>query len=147
MKKLFLLSIVLPLLFLGCSASISNIRANPVKYNGEIISLSGDVTETMSIPLTGSMIYLLYDKTGTIPVFSSEKRKAGDSISLKAKVLALETHGAVDNVDDVADKITDYLSENNLIQGRLVDLSALGISKVVKVVLAKTQGSYLLIEE
>jgi hypothetical protein len=147
MRKLLLLNLLLTLMLLGCSTSISNIRENPVKYSGKSVSFRGEVTEAFSIPLTGSMIYLLYDKTGTIPVFSKEDREAGDSIKLKAKVLALETHGAVDNVDDVAEKITDYLGDNNLIQGRLVDLSAAGISKVVKIVLAKTQGSYLLIED
>jgi hypothetical protein len=147
MKKLFLLNLLLSLLLLGCSSSISAIREHPVKYNGKSISLHGDVTETISIPLSGTMIFLLYDKTGTIPVFTTKKRKAGDKIKLKAKVLAIETHGAVDNVDVVAEKIKDYLKEKNLIQGKLVDLTAVGIGKVVKVVLKKTQGSYFLIEE
>ena len=147
MRKLILLNLLLTLLLLDCSASISNIRENPVKYSGQSVSLRGEVTEAFSIPLTGTMIYLLYDKTGTIPVYSKEDRKAGDSIKLRAKVLALETHGAVDNVDDVSESITDYLSDNNLVQGRLVDITAAGISKVVKVVLAKTEGSYLLIEQ
>ena len=53
----------------------------------------------------------------------------------------------VDNVDGVSENITDYIRENDLIQGRLVDLTAIGISRVVKIVLAKTQGSYFLIEE
>ncbi len=146
-KSLLSLGLLLVTALNACSTSISNIRQDPADYNGKTLGLSGEVTEAFAIPLTGSMIYLLYDRTGTIPVFSAHDREPGDKVSLQAKVVALETDGAVDDVDEVADNITDYLRENDLIQGRLVDLGATGISSVVKLVLRKTQGSYFLIEE
>ena len=146
MKKLFLITFSIFLL-LGCSSSISAIREHPVRYNGKSISLHGDVTETISIPLSGTMIFVLYDKTGSIPVFTTQKRTTGDEIKLKARVIAIENSEAIGNVENVAEKITDYLKEANLLQGKIVDLTALGIGRVVKVVLEKTQGSYFLIEE
>ena len=146
MKTKFIIFSSLLIFLISCSSSISSLRENPSDYNGKVVTINGDVTETFSIALTGTMIYLLYDKTGTIPVFTIKKRKIGDSVNIKAKVFAIVTKGAVNNVDNVIERIIQYLKDNDIIHGRLVDLTGKGIAKLMKIILAKSEGSYLLVE-
>lgn len=146
MKKHLLIFSLITIILTSCTTTISSLRQTPSEYNGKQVRLQGDVTETFRIPATGTMIYLIYDGTGTIPVFTINKRRIGQSLNIKAMVFAVATKGVSKNVDIVIDKIIQYLKDNDIIKGKFVDLTGRGIAKLMKVILAKSEGSYLLVE-
>jgi hypothetical protein len=72
----------------GCfRVSVSDIKDNPQKYSGKQVLISGEVTETLSIPFVQEGIYQVNDGTGKIWVISQARVPSrGENVTVKGEV-------------------------------------------------------------
>jgi hypothetical protein len=94
------------LLTAGCATKISDIQANPAKYEGKKISVSGTVSEVFWLGILSTGAYLLDDGSGTIwvvtrvsPPEKGEKASAKGTVSAGFKI-GDKTLGVVINETD-----------------------------------------------
>ncbi|MCL4704265.1 hypothetical protein KJ068_03840 [bacterium] len=85
-KKIWLLSLLI--LMAGCAASsrvkISEVTANPQKYHEKVVTVGGEVVQTLSIPLLSLGVAKIDDGTGEIWVKPTGRSLfEGQKITLK----------------------------------------------------------------
>ena len=83
MRKL----LILVLLLHGCGASIGQITAHPERYDDQVVTVSGRVTEVIALPFMDKGMFKLEDGTGSIWVLSSRRAPSrGEKLTVRGKV-------------------------------------------------------------
>jgi len=72
-KTIYLIFLMIPILTCAFSTPVADIKDDPNKFHDKQITVSGTVTETITIPILGLGLWELDDGTGTIWV-----KPAGD---------------------------------------------------------------------
>jgi hypothetical protein len=149
MKKVnLIIALVVVMVFTGCTTQIARLKQNPQEYLGKIVALSGSVTKSVKIPLTGFFVFLYEDSSnGPIAVFSTKEHKEGESFVLKGKVIAFPEEGTNQAAADATAYITDLLVNHNFAKRKTAETIAVGALKVIKTVSKGLGSVFFLVEE
>jgi hypothetical protein len=88
--RLLSIAMLSTLLVAGCASSvrISELKAQPDKYERKTVSVTGTVTDSYGIPLVPFQLYKIEDGSGDITVVSRASRSPskGSRVQVKGKV-------------------------------------------------------------
>lgn len=137
-------------LFTGASLSalsINKLKSNPDRYCGDNVRLRGDVTFKASIPLTGMLVYILDDGSGSVLVFSAFPKEKGDRVSIRADVVAYVGEENKKGREKVIERISDYLVDKDILdRNKAEKVSDLSLKFINSVADAAT-GVWFVIEQ
>ena len=89
-SRLLSIAMLSAVLVAGCASSvrISELKAQPDKYERKTVSVTGTVTDSYGIPLVPFQLYKIEDGTGDITVVSRASRSPskGARVQVKGKV-------------------------------------------------------------
>jgi len=147
-KKNFLIAVLLLFAVQSMSAlTIEKLKEDPEKYNGSIVRLRGYVQFKASIPLTELLIYILEDKTGSILVFSAFPKEKDDRVSIRAEVIAYIGDENEDQREETIDKMSDYLTEKEILTGDSARRVAQVSLKLLNSIADAVTGTWFVIEQ
>jgi len=145
--KGMLFSLVVFILWSCATLTIASVKENPQRYAGEMVSLSGRAVSPVKVPLTPLSVYMLKDDSGQIPVISKGEKKDNQRVSGSFKVIAFVGEDTAQAGTQAVKDLTAYLEENQLLEGKLVELAAKGAVKVIQTLSASATGTYFLVEK
>ncbi|MGL1891724.1 MAG: hypothetical protein OCD02_08855 [Spirochaetaceae bacterium] len=144
MKKIIL--ILLSFSLLSCVTTIENLKDEPVKYAGTVVSIRGEVTNKINIPFTDYSLLELTDSTGKIIIFSVNDYNKSDKVRLKTKVIAFDSENLEQSTQNIISSIENFLIEKLSSDKKSVSKASKNIGKTVSAILNKIEATYFLIE-
>jgi hypothetical protein len=88
--RLLSIAVLSSVVVAGCASSvrISELKAQPDKYERKTVSITGTVTDSYGIPLVPFQLYKVQDETGDITIVSRASRSPskGARVQVKGKV-------------------------------------------------------------
>lgn len=145
MKKILLL--LLSIILFSCSTKIADLRTNPEKYAGEIVTVMGEVTKLIKIPFTDYSFFEISDKSDNIIVFTLVEHKIKDVVKFKAKVLGYDSTNQEASTLSIIESVEGFILNNIKIDESKVKKSAELIGKTLIKALNTSSGTYLLMEQ
>jgi hypothetical protein len=131
----------------GCSTSVSALRGDPARYVGRTLSISGEVGRVIPIPFTEYSVYMLEDRSGSIPVFSNRERESGSRVMIRAEVVGYADTGDEREAERAAKSVREFLVKHELAGEESARRIADGIIGTVSRLQTALEGTYFLIEQ
>ncbi|MFW6363783.1 MAG: hypothetical protein ACOC0D_08070 [Spirochaeta sp.] len=98
------------LLLAGCSTSIRTIQNNPSGYAGKTVQVNGTLDRIFPLAAGGYRIGILSDETAGIPVLITGDYRTGDSVRMRAEVVAFSADGIRASREEFEQRIAESVS-------------------------------------
>jgi len=127
--------------------SIGKIKADPSKYNGDIVRLRGNVSFKAGIPFTDLQVYILEDRSGSIMVFSAYPKERDERVSIKAEVVAYVGDENEESREETIASIERYLVEKEILDRNHAGKAAEISLKFINTMADAVTGTWFVIEQ
>lgn len=149
MKKIIstlILFVLGSIAFANGTTDIADIQAQPRLYVGETLKIAGDVTQVRSIPLSDYELQSVYDGTGMLSLLTNIPRSVGDSLEPVVEIIGLNTEGAEEASDGLANSLARSLEEQGWLTPQEARNMAEKLDRGLKVILRAMDISLLGLE-
>ncbi len=145
MKKLLL--ILLSVTLFSCVTTIGNLKKDPAKYVGQLVTVKGEVTKLIKIPFTDYSFFEIKDKTDNIIVFTLAEHNKGDYITIKSKVVGFDSSDEKKSTMLIIENIEEFLIKNIKLDEAKLKKTAKNIGETLSKVLNGMDATYFLLEQ
>lgn len=127
--------------------SIEKLKANPTKYNGDIVRLRGDVGFKAAIPFTDLLVYILEDRTGSILVFSAYPKDRGERVSIRAEVVAYIGEEQEVQREEIIERVSQYLVDKEILERDKAEKVSEASLRFINTIANAATGAWFVIEQ
>lgn len=145
MKKILL--ILISITMFSCVTTIGNLKKDPGKYVGQIVTVKGEVTKLIRIPFTDYLFFEIKDQTDNIIVFTLAEHNKGDYITIKSKVVGFDSSDEKKSTKVIIENIEKFLINNIKLDEVKLKKTAKTIGGTLSKVLSGMDATYLLLEQ